>query len=125
MEISPSELHGLILDTYEWSGLSGSTSLDPLLLDGFDINDNLNLYTDPQPPPLLPLPLHPHRPSAPVAESGSRNKKEELKFDRGIMMTSKRLQKVLASGVMDDERTREEKQEREEKLRRGWKHLWK
>ncbi|OCB88158.1 hypothetical protein A7U60_g4675 [Sanghuangporus baumii] len=128
-ELSPSDLSAFIQEADEHSDSSSATGTsftasDRSPIEEFDINDNSNLYTDPQPPPLMPLPLHPHRPSAPVARPGAnRNYSEALKYDRGVMMTAKRLQEMIASDAMDDERTRAEKREREEKQRKETERL--
>ncbi|KAH8108922.1 hypothetical protein DFH11DRAFT_1731492 [Phellopilus nigrolimitatus] len=73
---------------------------------GEEQSDGLsNLYTDSAPPPLPPLPLHPHRAfalaSAPPISNTSADKRSL--FEGGILMAARRLQAVIRSGAADCE----------------------
>ncbi|KAI5118429.1 hypothetical protein M0805_009707 [Coniferiporia weirii] len=95
-------------------------------------SDSSNLFTDPAPPPLVPLPLHPHRSSAPAVpaptSNSSANKQRRPLFEGGILMAARRLQELFAAGITDDEQSRaerracEERERQEEELRRRWEH---
>ncbi|KAH8104372.1 hypothetical protein DFH11DRAFT_1761044 [Phellopilus nigrolimitatus] len=66
-----------------------------------------NLYTDTAPPPIPPLPLHPHHASAPASVSPNSNTSADKcpLFEGGILMAARRLQAIFRSGVADGERT--------------------
>ncbi|KAH8113689.1 hypothetical protein DFH11DRAFT_1773660 [Phellopilus nigrolimitatus] len=67
---------------------------------GEERSDGLsNLYTDPAPPPIPPLPLHPHRASAPASAPPTANTSSADKrplFEGGILMAARRLQAIFA-----------------------------
>ncbi|KAH8114033.1 hypothetical protein DFH11DRAFT_1509323 [Phellopilus nigrolimitatus] len=96
---------------------------------GEERSDGLpNLYTDPAPPLLPPLPLHPHRPSAPALAPPTSNASADKcpRFEGGIMRAASRLQAIFLSGAADGElakeerRLREKQMKKEEELRRAW-----
>lgn len=119
-ELNLAQLNLGIQDADEYSDSSNSatgtffTASDrsPIEEQVDDLFDNSNLYTDPQPPPLPDLPLHPHHPSAPVVPPGAKDNKK-LFFEGGIMMAARRLLTLFGIPPVD-ERSRQEKMDKEE-----------
>ncbi|EJD07084.1 uncharacterized protein FOMMEDRAFT_17580 [Fomitiporia mediterranea MF3/22] len=123
LELNFDELAASIQEADEHSDSSSATGTsfttsDRSPVEERDSIDTSNLYTDPPPPPLAPLPLHPHRPSAPVVPPGANRTQSHPLFEGGIMMAAKRLQALLASDVSDDEKTRAERRAAEEQQRK-------
>lgn len=95
-----------------------------------ELFDNSNLYTDPAPPPLPDMPLHPHRPSAPVIQRGETKEKRSsiTEWQGGFLTAARRISAMFAtnsSNYETDSQRREkaaaeEKKRRERELRRKW-----